>query len=197
MGWEHAEKASCAFFFVWCLLFLAGCSPNVDNLVSEQYPLRDVVRSSTDPSDVARVYVAEGRSIDEVADGLQAQNTPKEISQKQDQKQVLVYVDHFVTLTQDENDPDNTLIEVASYGFVRDNYHPDFFDGMLTYFLLSNLFGVNDWDRLQRQRCYGTRDAYGNCYGGYNRSGGSYKRPQTPSPFKGTPVRGGGPGTGK
>jgi hypothetical protein len=184
-------------FFFGCLFIVAGCSPNVDNLVSEQYPLRDVVSSSTNASDVARVYVAEGKSIEEIANELQNQRTPKEISQKQNDKQVLVYEDHFVTLTRDENQPGDTLIEVASYGFVRDNYHPDFFDGLMTYWLISNLLGVNDWDRHQRQRCYDTRDPYGNCYGGYNRSGGGYKGPQTPSPFKGTPTRGGGPGTGK
>jgi hypothetical protein len=182
-------------FFFGCLLLITGCSTNAQNIVSEQYPLQDVVKSSTDANDVARVYVAEGKSIDEVAKNLQSKKAPQEISQKQGSKQVLVYDDYFVTLTQDESNPNNTLVEVASYGFVRDNYQPDFFDGLLAYWFLDKIFGVPDWRDQQRKRCFDARG--GDCYGGYNRSGGRYKGPQTPPTFRGSPVRGGGPGTGK
>jgi hypothetical protein len=181
-------------FFFGCLLLITGCSTNMTNFVSEQYPLRDVVKSSTNENDLARVYLAEGKSIDEVAKNLQSKKAPKEISQKQEGKQVLVYDDVFVTLTQSEENPNSTLVEVASYGFVRDNYHPSFFDGLLAFWFLNQLLDVDDWGKMQKKRCF---DAGGNCYGGYNRSGGNYKGPQTPPSFKGYPVRGGGPGTGK
>src|SRR5690606_24018807 len=108
------------------------------------------------------------------------------------EKRVLIYDDYLVTVMEDENNPNNTLIEVANYGFVRDNYHPDFFDGMLTYFLLSQLFDVDDWADRQRARCRGDQ-----CYKGYNASGGGYKGPVMTPGFRGANGRGGGPGMGK
>jgi hypothetical protein len=182
-------------FIIGIFLFLVGCgSTSILNSISDKYPLEDVVESSTDADDTARIFVAKNENLSEVSTFIQGQNEPNDASEIKDNKQVLIYDDYFVTLTQDEDNAENTLIEVASHGFVRDNYSPSFFDGLLTYYLLSNLFGVDDWGKRQNQRCIG---AAGSCYKGYNQSGGAYKGPTAPSTFRGSGIRGGGPGTGK
>ncbi|WP_261132023.1 DUF4247 domain-containing protein [Bacillus sp. Marseille-Q3570] len=173
------------------LLLVACGSASVLDWIAEHYPLEDVVESSTDPDDVARIYVGEQQTISEVSSQIQKDHQPEESSEIKEDKQILVYDDYFVTLTQDEDDPDNTLIEVASNEFARDNYRPGFFNGFIAYYILDRTFGVNDWRYKQDQRC-GTK-----CYGGYNHSGGNYKGPAVPSSFRGSGNRGGGPGTGK
>ena len=180
-----------ALFLGVCLL--AGCSfGSIQDHVRENYPLYDAVESSANPNDTARIYVAENKSIDDVAEELIEIEEPNEIGSQQEGKRVLVYDDYFVILTEDEDNSNDTFIEVATYGFVRDNYHPSFFDGMFTYFLLSQLFDVDDWADRQRSRCAGDQ-----CYKGYNASGGGYKGPVTTPGFRGASGRGGGPGAGK
>ncbi|WP_221563300.1 DUF4247 domain-containing protein [Alkalihalobacillus sp. TS-13] len=173
------------------LLLVACGSANVLDWIAEHYPLEDVVESSTDPDDVARLYVAKDKSIQEVSKAIKDQMEPENASEIKENKQILVYDDYFVTLTQDEDDPENTNIEVATDEFVRDNYRPGFFNGFIAYYILDRTFGVNDWRYKQDQRCGGK------CYEGYNKSGGNYKGPATPSSFRGSGNRGGGPGTGK
>ncbi|WP_408010323.1 DUF4247 domain-containing protein [Pseudalkalibacillus sp. A8] len=173
-------------------LLLVGCgSASILNYISDNYPLEDVVESSTNADDVARIFIAEDESITEVSESIRNGMEPEDASEIKDNKQILIYDDHFVTLTPDEVDPDNTLIEVASEEFARDNYTPGFFNGFIAYYILDSIFGVNDWRYKQDQRCGGQ------CYGGYNRTGGNYKGPATPSSFRGSGNRGGGPGTGK
>ncbi|WLD94767.1 DUF4247 domain-containing protein [Alkalihalobacillus sp. AL-G] len=177
---------------VGLFLVLVGCgSTSILDIVSDKYPLEDVVESSTNPEDTARVFIAKDKSISKVSSFIQDKMEPGNASEIKDNKQVLVYNDYFVTLTTDENDPDNTVIEVASNGFVRDNYRPSFFNGFIAYYILDDILDVDDWGKRQSQRCVGK------CYRGYNQSGGSYKGPTTPSSFRGSGNRGGGPGSGK
>ncbi|HET7626803.1 MAG TPA: DUF4247 domain-containing protein [Bacillales bacterium] len=179
------------------VLVLAGCGQTVKDIVSATYPLKDTVQSSIDANDVARIYVAKNQSIDDVVQQLTKKKKPNRISDKQDGKQVLVYDDYFVTLMKSKANPDNTEIEVASYTFVRDNYRPSFFEGLLALYLLDELFDVDDWGKRQSSRC---RHAFNPCYGGYVHSGGHYKGPQTVPSFRGSMsgfFRGGGPNAGK
>jgi hypothetical protein len=179
-------------FMTVLFLFLVGCgATNISDRISEKYPLDDVVKSSTNADDTARVFLAKDQSISEVSSSIQKEVKPENSSEIKDKKQVLVYDEYFVTLTEDEENPENTVIEVATTGFVRDNYRPSFFDGLLAYYILDNIFDVDDWGRKQSKRCGGS------CYGGYSKSGGHYKGPTIPSTFRGSGNRGGGPGTGK
>jgi hypothetical protein len=166
------------------------------NYMEKTYPLIDVVKSSAEEQDVSRVFRAEGSSIEEVATQIQSEVTdePIEITDNTGEKQVIVYENYFVTLTSDPENPKDTLVEVAPYGFVRDNYDPDFFDGLMTYWFLSQLFDVNDWRAKQRDRCY---YAPAGCYGSYGSTRGGYKGPIGQPSLRGGSVRGGGPGTGK
>jgi hypothetical protein len=189
-------KVKTISIFLLLVFVLAACGSSVDDVISDEYPLKDTVKSSTDPDDAATVYIAKGKSIDQVAQALEDKMEPNRISNRQDNKQVLIYDDYFVTLTQSKDNPNNTDIEVASYTFVRDNYQPSFFNGLFSGLLLSRLFNVPDWGRRQAYRC---QQSMNGCYGGYTRSGGHYKGPTTPPSFRGSlsGFRGGGPGAGK
>ncbi|MCA0171586.1 DUF4247 domain-containing protein [Bacillus sp. RAR_GA_16] len=172
------------------LLSACGITKDIQEIVEDRYQLEDVVESSVDSSDVSKVYSAE-EDIPSVASYLQEQIKPNEVSELKDGKQILVYDDYIVTL-EDRND-DSTTVEVATVGFVRDNYRPSFFDGLLAYYILDEILDVDDWGKKQKNRCL---NATGNCYEGYGSTGGSYKGPTTIPSFRGS-SRGGGPGTGK
>ncbi|WP_456278009.1 DUF4247 domain-containing protein [Bacillus sp. AK128] len=167
-------------------------------LADAKYPFVDMVKSGSNQQDVSRVYAVEGESIDEVASYIEGHvvSQPIEVSETKDQKKVIVYEQHFVTLTADPENATTTLIEIADYGFVRDNYQPDFFDGLLVLWLLDEVLDVDDWKKKQKQRC---DQSTGGCYGSYGGSGGGYKGPIGQPSLRGgsSSVRGGGPGTGK
>lgn len=164
--------------------------------VQNNYPLFDVVASATNSSNYSEVYVAEGRTMDEISNELTGVKQPEKVSDKNDSKQVLVYDKIFVILSIDEENSGNTLIELSNKEFVRNNYNPSFFQGMLLMSFLNNSFGVNDWGSSRSTQC--ARNP-AQCYGGYSSSGGSFKGYQnSPSVRGGTAtVRGGGTGAGK
>ncbi|MGD6802362.1 DUF4247 domain-containing protein [Rossellomorea vietnamensis] len=199
-------KKSLAVLIV-TMIMLAACGPGpgsgsgsifkegIVDFINNQYTFTDTVASGTDDSNYSEVYIAENQSIDEVAQAIQNHVEPEKISDKKDNKQVLVYDELFVILTEDEEDSANTMIEVANDRFVRNNYSPSFFQGLLLYSVLNSLLGTNDWDRSQRLKCRNNPEL---CYGGYSRSGGTFTG-YNKAPIRGgsSSVRGGGPGAGK
>lgn len=190
-------------FLLFGLLLLAGCSEGsaldllpkgIEDVIVERYELVDTVQSSVDQNEVSRVFRASGQSVDEIRDELTAEVRPNEIGSKVEGKQALIYDRHFVILSEDDEQPDDTVIELADAGFVRDNFHPSFFDGMFAMWLLDEVFDVDDWGKRQRSRCIGSTN---DCYGGYTISGRGYKGPAKVPDFRGSSIRGGGPGSGK
>lgn len=186
------------------LLFITACAPggfdntysNLEEFLENNYRFTDVVQSSANSSDVSRAYVAEDKSIQEVSEEIRAEVPAQEVSELVEGKQAIVYPEHFIILTNDEDNPEHTLVEVASHGFVRDNFSPSFFQGMFLLWVLDDILDVDDWGKKQRKRCL---DATGNCYRGYGTTGGMYKGPISTPPTVRNPsaTRGGGPGTGK
>ncbi|MBM7660548.1 hypothetical protein JOC85_001320 [Bacillus mesophilus] len=168
------------------------------DLAEATYPLMDVVKSGTNQQDVSRVFAVEGQSIELVSSHIQDHvvSQPIEVSEVKDQKQVIVYDQYFVTLTRDPDNTETTLVEIANYGFVRDNYQPNFFNGLLVWWLLDDLLDVDDWKNKQQKRC---QNSIGGCYGSYGGTGPGYKGPIGQPSLRGgsSSVRGGGPGTGK
>lgn len=164
--------------------------------IQTTYRLHDVVSSQEGSAEISEIYIAENQSIETVASDLQNYEKPRELSEKKDNKQVLVYDNLFVILTNDPDNPENTLVEVSDYEFVRNHYNPSFFDGLLVLWLLDDILDVDDWGKKQRQKCSNNNE---NCYRGYGSSGGLFKTPGTSSTVRGgtSSVRGGGPGTGK
>ena len=181
-------------FFIasWVLAACSFFGPSILDIIEDKYEIADTVRSSADPEEVAKIFIAD-KPLSEVAKTLEKAKRPERVSKVVNDKQVLVYDDYFVTLMPNKDDPNKTDIEVAPYDFVRDNYQPSFFDGLLTYYLLDQLLDTHDWRHRQGWRCQMT----GGCYRGYNESGGHYKGPGSIPLFRSTPFRGGGPEEGK
>ncbi|WP_223702209.1 DUF4247 domain-containing protein [Sutcliffiella deserti] len=185
-------------------LLLSACSSgngglfkdDIVDFISNEYRIYDTVSSVRDSANFSEIYIAENRDMDDVTSNITSHEQPEEMSERKDGKQVLVYDNLFVIITEDEENPSNTFIEVANDKFVRNNYSPDFFDGLFLYMVLNNLLRTNDWGDTQKLRCQQNPE---NCYGGYGKSGGSFKGSnQTPTIRSGSsPVRGGGPGAGK
>jgi hypothetical protein len=203
-------KKPLLFVMLSFILLLSACGNNnqgstggsvfkdgIAEFIDTNYILQDVVSSQNSSNDISEIYLAENKSIDEVATELQDYEKPKEVSEKKDNKQVLVYQDSFVILTNEEENPEHTTVEISTYGFVRNNYSPDFFDGLLAFWILDELLDVDDWEKKQKNKCNANNE---DCYQGYGASGGYYKNSNgTSSTVRGgtSTVRGGGPGTGK
>ncbi len=201
-------KKSLLFIFLSCIFLLSACGnetqgstggsffkDGIAEFISTTYILQDVVSSQERSKEISEIYIAENKSIDEVANELQDYEKPREVSEKKDDKQVLIYQDTFVILTVDEDNPANTMVEISTYDFVRNHYSPDFFDGLFVLWLLDDVLDVDDWGKKQRNKCNSNQE---DCYQGYNSSGGSFKTGGRSTVRGGSSsVRGGGPGTGK
>jgi hypothetical protein len=188
------------------VLLLAACGSNagsgslfkegIAEFINNEYTLYDTVSSASNSSNFSEIYIAENQSIEEVASNISGHIEPVEKSEMKDDKQVLVYDTLFVILTKDKEDSANTTIEVANDEFVRNNYSPSFFDGLLLLWVLDEVLDVDDWGKKQRLKCQRNPN---NCYGGYGASGGSFKGLNKTPTIRGgsSSVRGGGPGSGK
>lgn len=161
---------------------------SIESLVKESFPLLDTVRSD---QGLSRIYMTKELTLPEVADSLSKAIKPEEISERQEEKQVLIYPDHFVIVQESEEEAGVVTIELASDEFVRNNYSPGFFNGLFAGYLLNRMLGSNDWYDRRRANCQQT----GNCYGGYGMYG-NYNSGGSGS-IRGSSNRGGGPGTGK
>ncbi|CDQ18297.1 protein of unknown function [Halobacillus karajensis] len=161
---------------------------DIESLVQESFPLLDTVRSD---QGISRIYMTKELTLKEVADSLSSAISPEEISERQENKQALIYPDHFVIIQESDEEAGLITIELASDEFVRNNYSPSFFQGLFLGSLLNRALGSNDWYDRRRSSCQQT----GNCYGGYGMYG-NYNSGGTSS-MRGSTNRGGGPGTGK
>ncbi|MBP3040107.1 DUF4247 domain-containing protein [Bacillaceae bacterium Marseille-Q3522] len=168
---------------------------SIYDYISSNYPLYDTVSSTTYSDDYAEIYIAENQDIATVASDLQNHLDPSNMSELKEGRQIFIYDDQFVTLTQSTENPSNTLIEVASDEFVRDNYDPDFLEGFIVASVIDEIFDV-DWRSSRRDSC---RKNPNYCYGGYGSSGSFIgKNPVPPSVrSSSSSVRGGGTGSGK
>ncbi|SDN76391.1 MULTISPECIES: DUF4247 domain-containing protein [Halobacillus] len=161
---------------------------DIESLIQDHFPLLDTVRSD---QGISRIYMTKELSLTEVSDSLTSVIPPEEISEKQENKQALIYPDHFVILQESTEEPGVITIELASDDFVRNHYSPGFFSGLFLGSILNRSLGSNDWYDRRRANCQQT----GNCYGGYGMYG-NYNSGGTTS-MRGSSNRGGGPGTGK
>ncbi|NGP45043.1 DUF4247 domain-containing protein [Bacillaceae bacterium SIJ1] len=178
--------------FVLMLLLLTACGDqSVSNYIedTDSYELKDVITSSADSSDYSKVYQVNGKSIEQVSDELKNWREPEEESDVVDGRKLMIYGEELVVLSEEDGE---AQVEVSEDDFVRDNYSPSFFNQLMTLAIINRFLGIDGWGTVQRDRCRA-----GDCYGGYTSSGGSYRGPSGPSPFKGYSSRGGGPGVGK
>lgn len=170
------------------VLFLAACGMSqAEDYIDENYTFVDAVQNNSNSNDRALLYRSD-KSLEETAEELSQTQEPKDVGEKVDGRQVLVYDDEFIILTEDPDNPDSTLVEVAEDEFVRSNYHPGFFTGMFVGSFLNNRLGSN-WNQNQTSRC----NRSGGCYSG----GGAYGSFPSGTYGRGSTFRGGGPGEGK
>ncbi|ARI76804.1 DUF4247 domain-containing protein [Halobacillus mangrovi] len=160
---------------------------SIEELVKNNFPLLDTIQSD---QGMSRIYMTRELSLPEVSEALSDKINPEEISERQEGKQALIYPEHFVIIQESEEEPGVITIELASDQFVRNNYHPSFFQGMLAYYILDEVLDVDDWHKKRNSRCKQTGDCYSGygMYGNYNSGSGS---------LRGSSNRGGGPGAGK
>lgn len=118
---------------------LAGCEmENSAQFIKEQYSL-ERVQGAGDTQQ--KVYRAKNESVSSVAKKIAAEQKPDEISTESDERMFLVYRDVLVHVQQDPENKQDTLVEVDTKQFVRQNYDPSFLNGFLAASLLSNIFG--------------------------------------------------------
>ncbi|TCZ80041.1 DUF4247 domain-containing protein [Paenibacillus albiflavus] len=132
---------------------LAACTYTV----SESFPLESVNKNGKETS---YVYRAENQTVPEVAQEIADEKKPKEISKEDMERMFLVYSDEIYHIQKDPNKPEDTLIEVSSKEYVRNNYASDFLRGYITASILGSLFdSVGSWGS-GNYRGYGTKDTY-------------------------------------
>ncbi|RNB90834.1 DUF4247 domain-containing protein [Brevibacillus nitrificans] len=137
------------------LLTLAGCgSPSV----GDTYPLESV--SSKDQGQTSRVYRAENKSVPVVAKELADQNKPDEISKEDSQHMFLIYPNEVYHLQQDTAKPSDTLIEIDTKEYVRNNYDSSFLQGYILASVLDDLFDGHKKSYKGSYRGYSSKDIY-------------------------------------
>ncbi|MBO2942986.1 DUF4247 domain-containing protein [Paenibacillus sp. F411] len=133
---------------------LSGCGTPPD--VKSSYPLESVNRMDNASS---YVYRAENKSVPIVAQELAADTAPDEMSKDDTERMFLVYGDDIYHLQQDPEKPEDTLVEISSREYVRQNYDSSFLQGYLTAVLIGNLFDALD-GRGGGYRGYTSREVY-------------------------------------
>lgn len=155
---------------------LTGCA-GVDQTVRVSYPLESVNGSG---SAVSYVYRAAGITVPEVAAELIAQSPPEQQSPEAADRMFLVYANAIIHLQQDRQLPADTLIEVDTKEYVRNNYSMSFLQGYLLASLVNDLF---DYGRFRggNYRGYTNRDIY-------KPTTGTYRTPTTAERQKAPPM---------
>ncbi|WP_027094323.1 DUF4247 domain-containing protein [Cohnella thermotolerans] len=134
--------------------------------VEETYPLESV---NKDGNQTSYVYRAAGETVPEVAKELADKKKPQQQSKEDPDHMFLVYSDQIIHVQKDEKNPEDSLIEVDSKEYVRQNYSPSFLEGYLLASLIGSLFdssrpsgGYGDY------RGYGSLDSHPPAKGSYH-----------------------------
>ncbi|PYE49195.1 DUF4247 domain-containing protein [Paenibacillus barcinonensis] len=159
----HGLKLMLVLSLVMSLLSACGAAPSVQ----DTYPLESVSGSGQSTS---YVYRAANRTVPEVAQELSDQRKPDQISAESTERMFLVYSDQYYHLQQDPKKPEDTLVEVDSKEYVRQNYSSSFLQGYLTATLIGNLFDAFGGRGSGNYRGYAERDTY-------KPKAGSYRAP--------------------
>lgn len=153
------------------LMAMAGGNDKIAPDVSEVYALESV--SAADGGQSSRVYRVENKTVPEVAQELVEQEKPEEMSAEDTQHMFLVYSDAWYHLQQDTEKPTDTLIQVDTKEFVKENYESSF---LKAYFVASVLSDILDGmsDHGGSYRGYSSKDV--------NKPGGKYSTPDKAPP---------------
>ncbi|QDY45310.1 DUF4247 domain-containing protein [Planococcus glaciei] len=111
------------------VLFLSACGSSLsqaEDYVENNYTFVNAVQSDSGSNSSAMLYRSDKDLAGTVAELSEAQE-PDQVGEEIEGRQVLVYDDDFVILTEDPDNPGTTLVEVADEEFVRTHYNPGFF----------------------------------------------------------------------
>ncbi|WP_028561581.1 DUF4247 domain-containing protein [Paenibacillus pinihumi] len=169
----HTIKYALIISFLFPLL--AGCS--IQDNIKEQYPLESVNGSG---SQTSYVYRAANSTVPETAAALIKQGKPKEQSPEDNERMFLVYDKEIIHLQRDAEHPQDTLVEVDSKEYVRQNYSSNFLQGYLVGSLIRDLFDNGRYHGGD-YRGYTSKDVY-------KPQKGSYRAPTTEDKKKAPPV---------
>lgn len=158
---------------VACAVLTVGCgTQNAAGFIKDSYSLENVQGQG---QSMQKVYRVPGKSVTQVATEIADQTKPSEMSSSNDEHMFLVYQDQVIHVQQDPDQKSDTLVEVNTPQFVRDNYDPNFLSTFMTAAFIGSMFG-NNW------RSYPSRGYHG--YGDYKYKNPGYK------PTPGTPKSG-------
>jgi hypothetical protein len=124
-----------ALLLVFTLLM--GCS-NASNYIKDTYPLVDVQGNGKDN---AKVYTAENKDVPTVAKELAQKEAPKETSKESTDKMFLIYKEKIINVQKDPANEKNSLIEIDSIQYAKDNYGSSFLQAYLTASILQSVMG--------------------------------------------------------
>jgi hypothetical protein len=161
---------------------LAGCG-DASNYIKDNYSLVDVQGQGKSS---AKVYAVEGKDVPTVANELADNEKPKEKSKESKDQMFLVYDNKIVNIQKDPKSESNTLVELDSIEYAKQNYDSSFLQGFVTASILQSILG-GGWFNSNRG---------GYDYRGYTSSKryddyGKFQTPSTPSAGSGaaTPAK--------
>lgn len=121
--------------------------------VEQTYPLESV---SKDGGQTSYVYRAAGETVPEVAKELKDKKSPQQMSKEDLDHMFLVYSDQIIHVQKDEQNPADSLVEVDSKEYVRQNYSPSFLEGYLLASLVGSLFDSSPLGGYGNYKGYGS-----------------------------------------
>ncbi|TCM93301.1 uncharacterized protein DUF4247 [Paenibacillus sp. BK033] len=150
--WLHSIKIILLLSLI--VPMLAACA--ISDTVKEQYPLESVNGSG---SQTSYVYRAADQTVPEVAKQLIDKKKPEQQSAESTERMFLVYSDEVIQIQQAPDDPSDSLIEIDSKEYVRNNYSSSFLEGYLLASVLSDLFDNGKYGH-GNYRGYTQKDVY-------------------------------------
>lgn len=133
---------------------VAGCG---GLSVEETFPLESV---NKDGPHTSYIYRAAGLTVPEVAGMLAERQKPDQMSKEDAERMFLVYSDEWYHLQKDPANPQDTLIEVDSKEYVRQNYDPSFLQGYILAELIDEIFDLAEKKNYGQYRGYSSKDIY-------------------------------------
>ncbi|MFB6364769.1 DUF4247 domain-containing protein [Paenibacillus elgii] len=116
---------------------LAACG-DAGNYVKDNYSLIDVQGQG---KSTAKIYSVAGKNVPTVAKEIADKEKPTEMSKDSEERMFLVYDNKIINVQKDINTEGNTLVEVDSIQYAKENYNSSFLQGYVAATLLQSLFG--------------------------------------------------------
>ncbi|MFF2590605.1 DUF4247 domain-containing protein [Peribacillus butanolivorans] len=143
-------------------VFLAACGNQP--FISSNYQEIDTIEN--DSGDYGTVYQAEGKSVSQVAREIQKNAQPDHSSKKSEDEMFLLYPEdspeEVVHIMKDDENPDNTIIEVVEEDFAENSYDFPLMETLGVLGVATALYGWNKSDSKMKKKRMG--------YKGYNKA---------------------------